>query len=137
MDFDLETSYATAFPRNRDSCRPLDGAIFLAVAVMTTSGVPSLHYSTRAWIPIAEQRLLATASATVCGTGDSSEFRHLRQGIVVNSEPLVDVIFGVTLLHENLGAMVFAGGALIVRGAMYFSYKPEAAVRVGDALQRD
>src|SRR5205807_839536 len=41
------------------------GTVVLAVVVITTSGVSSLHYSTRAWIAVVEQGLLATASTTV------------------------------------------------------------------------
>jgi drug/metabolite transporter (DMT)-like permease len=40
-------------------------------------------------------------------------------------EPLVGMILGVSLLHEVLGRMALAGGALIIGGAMYVSYKPE------------
>jgi drug/metabolite transporter (DMT)-like permease len=104
------------------------GSILPAVAVMTTSGVSSLHYSTRAWIAIAEQGLLATASTRVLWNWGLQRVPASQAGIFVNLEPLVGAILGVSLLHENLGAMAFAGGALIVGGAMYFSYKPEAAV---------
>jgi drug/metabolite transporter (DMT)-like permease len=41
------------------------GSVILAAVVTVTSGVPSLHYSNRAWIAVAEQGLLATASTTV------------------------------------------------------------------------
>ena len=34
--------------------------VMLAVAVMTTSRVPSLHYSTRAWVAVAKQGFFAT-----------------------------------------------------------------------------
>jgi EamA-like transporter family len=46
-------------------------------------------------------------------------------GIFLNLEPLVGVILGVSLLHEQLGIMALAGGALIIVGAVHFSYKPE------------
>ena len=45
-------------------------------------------------------------------------------GIFVNLEPLVGAILGVSLLHENLGIMAVAGGALIIGGAVYFSLRP-------------
>jgi hypothetical protein len=35
------------------------GTLILAFVVITTSGVPSLHYSSRAWVAVAEQGLLA------------------------------------------------------------------------------
>ena len=41
------------------------GTAILAAVVITTWGVPSAHYSTSAWVAVAEQGLLATASTTV------------------------------------------------------------------------
>jgi len=39
---------------------------------------------------------------------------------------LVGAILGVSLLHESLGTLALAGGALIIGGAVHFSYKPES-----------
>jgi drug/metabolite transporter (DMT)-like permease len=104
------------------------GTILLAVVVLTTSGAPSLHYSTRAWIAVAEQGLFATASATVLWNWALKRVPASQAGIFVNLEPLVGAILGVLLLHEVLGRMALAGGALIIGGATYFSYKPEKSV---------
>jgi drug/metabolite transporter (DMT)-like permease len=101
------------------------GTVVLALAVMTTSGVPSLHYSTRAWVAVAEQGLFATASTTVLWNWGLKRVPASQAGIFVNLEPLVGAILGVSLLHENLGPMALAGGALIIGGAVYFSYKSE------------
>jgi drug/metabolite transporter (DMT)-like permease len=103
------------------------GTFMLAVVVITTSGVPSLHYSARAWIAVAEQGLFATATTTVLWNWGLQRVPASQAGIFVNLEPLVGAILGVTLLHENLGTMAVAGGALIVGGAVYFSYKPESS----------
>jgi drug/metabolite transporter (DMT)-like permease len=103
------------------------GTVMLAVVVITTSGVPSLQYSTRAWIAVAAQGLLATASTTVLWNWGLKRVPASQAGIFVNLEPLVGAILGVALLHENLGPKVLAGGALIVGGAVYFSYKPESS----------
>lgn len=103
------------------------GTVLLAVVIMTTSGVPSLHYSTRAWIAVAEQGLFATASATVLWNWGLHRVPASHAGIFVNLEPLVGAILGVSLLHEVLGKMALAGGALIIGGAVYFSYKPESS----------
>jgi drug/metabolite transporter (DMT)-like permease len=102
------------------------GTALLAVVVMTSSGVPSLHYSTRAWIAVAEQGFFATASTTVLWNWGLKRVPASQAGIFVNLEPLVGAILGVSLLHENLGPMALAGGALIIGGAVYFSYKPES-----------
>jgi drug/metabolite transporter (DMT)-like permease len=56
-----------------------------------------------------------------------------RSGVFVNLEPLVGAILGFSLLHEVLGKMALAGGALIIGGAIYFSYKPEAVSHRGRA----
>jgi drug/metabolite transporter (DMT)-like permease len=103
------------------------GTTLLAVAVMTSSGVPSLHYSTRAWIAVAEQGFFATASTTVLWNWGLKRVPVSQAGIFVNLEPLVGAILGVSLLHENLGPMALAGGALIIGGAVYFSYKSESS----------
>jgi drug/metabolite transporter (DMT)-like permease len=101
------------------------GTVMLAVTVMTTSGIPSLHYSTRAWIAVVEQGLLATASTALLWNWGLKRVPASQAGIFVNLEPLVGAILGVSLLHESLGIMAVVGGALIIGGAVYFSYKPE------------
>jgi len=101
------------------------GTLLLAVVVVTTSGVPMLHYSTRAWIALAEQGFFATAGATVLWNWGLKRVPTSQAGIFVNLEPLVGAILGVSLLHEVLGITALAGGALIIGGAVYFSYKPE------------
>ncbi len=113
------------------------GTILLAMVVMTTSGVPSLHYSTRAWIAVAEQGFFATASTTVLWNWGLKRVPASQAGIFVNLEPLVGAILGVSLLHEDLGIMALAGGAVIIGGAVYFSYKPEGSSPVGDTLPCD
>lgn len=101
------------------------GTALLAVVVFVTSGAPSLHHSARAWIAVAEQGLLATASTTVLWNWGLRRVPTSQAGIFVNLEPLVGAILGVSLLHEDLGIMALAGGALIILGALYFSYKHE------------
>jgi drug/metabolite transporter (DMT)-like permease len=101
------------------------GGLILTAIVISTSGVPSLDYSTRAWIAVAEQGLFATASTTALWNWGLKRVPASQAGIFVNLEPLVGAILGVSLLHEALGIMALAGGALIVGGAVYFSYMPE------------
>jgi drug/metabolite transporter (DMT)-like permease len=103
------------------------GTVLLAVVVITISDVPSRHYSTRAWIAVAEQGFFATASTTVLWNWGLKQVPASQAGIFVNLEPLVGAILGVFLLHEDLGIMALAGGALIIGGAVYLSYKPESS----------
>jgi drug/metabolite transporter (DMT)-like permease len=102
------------------------GTMFLAAVVVIASGVPSVHYSTRAWVAVAEQGLLATASTTLLWNWGLKRIPASQAGIFVNLEPLVGAILGVWLLHENLGITALAGGVLIVGGAVYFSLKTES-----------
>jgi drug/metabolite transporter (DMT)-like permease len=117
------------------------GTVLLAAVVTTTSGIPSTHYSTRAWVAVAEQGLLATASTTVLWNWGLQRVPASHAGIFVNLEPLVGAILGVYVLHEVLGSMALAGGAMIVAGAVYFSYRPEKkrshnSLRVPRRMQR-
>lgn len=102
------------------------GTMFLAPLVVIASGVPSVHYSARAWVAVAEQGLLATAATTLLWNWGLQRIPTSQAGIFVNLEPLVGAILGVSLLHENLGIVALAGGALIIGGAVYFSLKPKS-----------
>jgi drug/metabolite transporter (DMT)-like permease len=113
------------------------GTVLLAAVVITTSGVPSVHYSTRAWIAVVEQGLFATASTTVLWNWGLKRVPASQAGIFVNLEPLVGAILGVSVLHEVLGWMALAGGGLIIGGAVYFSYKPESATHQQDSERSD
>jgi drug/metabolite transporter (DMT)-like permease len=110
------------------------GSILLAVVVVTTSGIPSVHYPTRVWVAVAEQGLLATASTTVLWNWGLKQVPASHAGIFINLEPLVGAILGVSLLHEVLGITALAGGALIIGGAVYFGYKREDITPVGNNL---
>lgn len=96
------------------------GTVILATVVAITWGVPSIHYSTHAWLAIAEQGLLATACTTVLWNWGLKRVPASQAGVFVNLEPLVGAILGVSLLHEILGRMAIAGGALIIGGALHF-----------------
>jgi len=100
------------------------GTLLLAVVVGTASGIPSLHYSHRVWVAVAEQGLLATASTTLLWNWGLKRVPASQAGIFVNLEPLIGAILGVSLLHETLGIAAVAGGLLIIGGAVYFSLKP-------------
>ena len=104
------------------------GTLLLLAVVMITAGTPSLHYSTRVWIAVAEQGILATATTTVLWNWGLKRVPASQAGIFVNLEPLVGAILGVSIMHEVLGPAAIAGGLLILGGAVYFSYKPERGV---------
>lgn len=104
------------------------GTAILVVLVITTSGIPSGQYSATAWFAVAEQGLLVTAGTTLLWNWGLKRVPASQAGIFVNLEPLIGAILGVSVLHEVLGRMAIAGGALIIGGAVYFSYKPRAEV---------
>jgi hypothetical protein len=95
------------------------GTLLLAVVVVSTSGIPSVHYSTRAWVAVAEQGLLATASTTVLWNWGLKQVPASQAGIFINLEPLVGAILGVSLLHEVLGITALAGGANYRRSHLF------------------
>jgi drug/metabolite transporter (DMT)-like permease len=100
------------------------GTMMLAAVVITASGLPSVHYSSRAWVAVAEQGLLATAATAVLWNWGLRRVPESQAGIFINLEPLVGAILGVSVLHEILGRMALAGGALILGGAVYLSLRP-------------
>lgn len=97
------------------------GTGILAAVVVVAHGVPSLHYSSRAWLAVAEQGLLATAVTTLLWNWGLKRVAASRAGIFVNLEPLVGAVLGVAVLHDVLGSMALVGGVLIIGGAAYFS----------------
>lgn len=101
------------------------GTLILAAVVIATSGVPPVDYSSRTWIAVAEQGLLATASTTLLWNWGLKRVPASQAGIFVNLEPLVGAILGVFVLHEVLTSMALVGGAMILGAAVYFSYKPK------------
>jgi drug/metabolite transporter (DMT)-like permease len=100
------------------------GTLFLAIAVIAIGGMPSLAYSKRAWVAVAEQGILATATTTVLWNWGLKRVPASQAGVFVNLEPLVGAILGVIVMHESLGITAVAGGVLIVGGALYFSRRP-------------
>lgn len=102
---------ADALSNDSDGFRVLDRHALPGGVVVTTFRVPSLHYSTRAWIAVAEQGLLATASTTLLWNWGLKRVPASQAGIFVNFEPLVGAILGVSILHEVLGRIALAGCA--------------------------
>ena len=96
----------------------------LGIAVIVANGVPSLAYSRRAWVAVAEQGVLAMALTTVLWNWGLKRVPASQAGVFVNLEPLVGAALGVFVMHEFLGATAIARGMLIVGGALYFSRRP-------------
>jgi EamA-like transporter family len=80
------------------------------------TGLPPTRYSTRAWIAVAEQGPVATASTTVLWNWSLKQVPASQAGIFVNLEVLVGAILGVSLLPEVLGRMAL-GRCMDYRGS--------------------
>ena len=116
---DYDPSYVTA-------SMILAGTIFL-VAGTAIFERPRFAFSTRAWLAVAAQGLLATAIAYLLWNWGMARLPAAKAGIFFNMEPLVGTLLGVVVLKETLGGLTILGGAMIVCGAVYFSTKTNAS----------
>lgn len=100
----------------------LFGTAMLVAWVLATEGLPPVTgISTRAWIALAAQGLLATTMSTLLWNWALMRVPAARAGIFINFEPVVGTILGVALLQETLGPAAIVGGVLIVAAAIAFS----------------
>ncbi|HKT24332.1 MAG TPA: DMT family transporter [Terriglobales bacterium] len=83
------------------------------------------HFSTRVWLAVIAQGVLATTGAYVFWNWGLARVPAARAGVFLNLEPLIGTILGVVILHERLGAFGILGGALILISAAYFSRRPQ------------
>ena len=83
------------------------------------------HFSTRVWLAVIAQGVLATTGAYVFWNWGLARVPAARAGVFLNLEPLIGTILGVVILHERLGTFGILGGALILISAAYFSRRPQ------------
>ena len=98
------------------------GTVFL-VAWTAMFERPRFAFSTRAWLAVAAQGVLATAMAYMLWNWGMARVPVAKAGIFVNMEPLVGTLLGVLVLDERLGGLTILGGVMIILGALYFSTK--------------
>jgi drug/metabolite transporter (DMT)-like permease len=96
----------------------ITGTILLDAWVLTTSGAPPIHLSTRAWVALAAQGLCATTIATLLWNWGVAHVPASEAGVFVNLEPALGAVLGVLILGETLGWTGLAGGALIIGAAV-------------------
>jgi drug/metabolite transporter (DMT)-like permease len=107
------------------------GTIMLAAWVLATEGLPPVAgISTRAWLALAAQGLLATTFSTLLWNWALQHVPAARAGIFINFEPVVGTILGVLLLQESLGPAAVIGGLLIIGAAAVFSLRPARAAAI-------
>jgi len=95
------------------------GTMFLAALILIASGVPSVHYSTRASVA----GLLATASTTLLWNWGLKRVPASQAGIFVNLEPLVGAILGVTIAAREFGDHGSRRGCINYRGRRVLQLK--------------
>jgi drug/metabolite transporter (DMT)-like permease len=100
------------------------GTVFLLVWIEATHPL-RIHFSSRAWLAVIAQGVLATTAAYVFWNWGLARLPAARAGIFLNLEPLVGAVLGVVVLGETLGAAGVAGGALILLSAAHFSRRPQ------------
>jgi len=110
----------------------LSGTAMLALWVLTpwllhlllpnmTSAVaapPVAHLSRTAWMALIASGLLCTATTTFLWNLGIHRVPASRAGILLNLEPALGSVLGVTLLGEHLGPLAWAGGSLILGAAI-------------------
>lgn len=100
------------------------GTILLLIWVEVTQPL-RFNFSTKTWMAVLAQGLLATAGAYLLWNWGLARVPASRASVFLNLEPVVGAILGVAVLHERLGIMALFGGALIVGAAVYFSTRPQ------------
>jgi drug/metabolite transporter (DMT)-like permease len=80
-----------------------------------------IHFSTRVWLAVIAQGLLATTGAYVFWNWGLARVPAARAGVFLNLEPLIGTLLGIAILHESLGTVGILGGAMILSSAAYFS----------------
>ena len=91
----------------------------LALCVPPFWGLPPVHGISRAaWAALAGSGLLCTAATTLLWNWGMTRVPASQAGVLLNIEPLMGSVLGVTLLHDHLGGLAYLGGAMIVVAAI-------------------
>lgn len=101
------------------------GTILLLVFVELIEPVRH-HFSSRVWISVAAQGVLATTLAYLFWNWGLARVPASRAGVFLNLEPVVGAILGVLILGDSLTILTVAGGALIIGSAIFFSRRTRA-----------
>src|SRR5205823_3553965 len=100
------------------------GTVILLVWIETTHPL-RFHFSSRVWLAVIAQGVLATTAAYVLWNWGLARVPAARAGVFLNLEPLVGTLLGMVILQERLGALGSVGGVLILVSAAYFSRRPQ------------
>jgi drug/metabolite transporter (DMT)-like permease len=94
------------------------GTIPLVVWVLSVNGLPPVHLTLRAWLPLAVQGLIATTVANLLWNWGVSRVPMSEAGVFVNLEPVVGTLLGIIVLGDRLGWSGALGALLIIGAAV-------------------
>lgn len=95
------------------------GWLMLFVFVPPLWGLLPVHgISLKVWAALAGSGLLCTASTTLLWNWGMTRVPASQAGVLLNIEPCMGSVLGVTLLHEHLGGLAYVGGGMILLAAL-------------------
>jgi len=106
------------------------GTLMLSVWVPFRYGEPpAANVSHKAWLALAASGVLCTATTTLLWNWGMTRVPASQAGVLLNMEPLIGSLLGVSMLGEHLGPIAIAGGALILTAAITLTTRSKTRVR--------
>jgi drug/metabolite transporter (DMT)-like permease len=109
----------------------ISGALMLAVLVPLLYGLPPVHgISLKAWLASAAAGIFCTASSTFLWNWGLGRVPASQAGVLLNFEPLIGSLLGVSLLHDHLGPTAWIGGLLILAAAITLTTQSDVTAQL-------
>ena len=110
------------------------GTAMLAILMPLHYGLPPVRGVTwKAWAALAASGILCTATTTSLWNWGLTQVPASQAGVLLNMEPLIGSILGVTILSEHLGTTAWLGGALILASAITLTTQSKTVIKPLDA----
>ena len=110
------------------------GTLMLLTWVIPTHGLPPVrNISLAAWAALAASGILCTATTTLLWNWGMTQVPASQAGVLLNVEPLMGSILGITLLHDRLGPAAWLGGAMILTAAITLTTRQQLATHPAQA----
>ncbi len=114
----------------------LIGTAALVPVTLGLRGLPNAMPSPATWLALAGLGLLCTVATYSLWNWGLRLVPTSHAGVLVNLEPVVGVLLGVTLLHESLSTGALVGGLLILGSALLLALEHPRAAGVAYRLNR-
>ena len=102
------------------------GTVMLLTWVLLRHGMPPVRgISWKAWGALAASGVLCTATTTLLWNWGLTQVPASQAGVLLNIEPLMGSVLGVTVLSERLGPLAWVGGAMILVAAITLTSRPQ------------